>query len=127
MDEPTNGLDIPSKKQFRKLVSSVLEQDRLIMISTHQVRDLDHLIDAVIVVDENQILLHQSLDYISEKLHFATLTSTEDDQRVLYAEPSLKGYTVVMENAERVESKVDLERLFNAVISNPVRIRQLFQ
>lgn len=130
MDEPTNGLDIPSKSQFRKLVSSVFEEDRLMLISTHQVRDLDNLIDAVIVLDESEILLHQSLEVISQQLRFTTLSSAENDHRVLYAEPSLQGYTVVMENAEqpesRTESKVDLERLFHAAIQQPERIRTLF-
>ena len=126
MDEPTNGLDIPSKRQFRKLLSAVVTDDKLIIISTHQVRDLDNLIDSIIVLDEQEILLHQRLDEISERLRFGTLSSTENDQRVLYAEPSLLGYTVVMENLERQESKVDLERLFNAAVQNPERIRQLF-
>lgn len=126
MDEPTNGLDIPSKSQFRKMVSSVFDEERVILISTHQVRDLDNLIDAVIVLEESEILLHQSLEYISERLRFATLSSAEDNQRILYAEPSLKGYNVVMENPERDNTKVDLEKLFQAVTTNPARIRQLF-
>lgn len=125
MDEPTNGLDIPSKQQFRKLVTSVLRDDKIMLISTHQVRDLDNLIDSVIVLEDREILLHQGLEYISERLRFATLSSTEDDQRVLYAEPSLQGYTVVMENPERQESRVDLERLFNAAVQNPERMRAL--
>lgn len=127
MDEPTNGLDIPSKSKFRKLVVSAMKEDQLILISTHQVRDLDNLIDSVIVLEENEILLHQPLDYVSEQLRFATLSSADNDQRVLYAEPSLQGYTVVMENENQEESKVDLERLFNAATKNPERIRQLFR
>lgn len=135
MDEPTNGLDIPSKKQFRKLVTSVLQEDKILLISTHQVRDLDNLIDSVIVLENREILLHQSLEYISERLQFATLSSVEDDQRVLYAEPSLKGYTVVMENTVQesghrdfqMDSRVDLEKLFQAALHNPERIRTLFQ
>lgn len=127
MDEPTNGLDIPSKSQFRKLVTSVLEPERILLISTHQVRDLDNLIDAVIVLDENHIVLHQHLELIGERLRFTTLTSAESEADVLYAEPSLQGYTVVMENHARHESRVDLERLFNAVINNPARICQLFE
>lgn len=127
MDEPTNGLDIPSKTKFRKLVASVLEIDRIILISTHQVRDLDSLIDSIIMMDENQILLNQSLEAIGERLHFATLTDSAVDERILYAEPHLQGYAVVMENPELLESRVDLEKLFNAVVKNPERIRQLFQ
>ena len=126
MDEPTNGLDIPSKRQFRKLVGSVLREDRLILISTHQVRDLDNLIDSVLLLEGRDMLLHQRLDTISERLRFATLPKADDDQRVLYAEPALHGYAVVMENSEQQESKVDLEKLFNAAMSNPERIRQLF-
>lgn len=126
MDEPTNGLDIPSKKQFRKLLASALRENQLMLISTHQVRDLDNLIDSVIVLQDSEILLHQSLSRVSEQLRFATLSEAENDQRVLYAEPSLQGYTVVMENEEQQESKVDLERLFNAATQNPERIRQLF-
>jgi ABC-2 type transport system ATP-binding protein len=126
MDEPTNGLDIPSKSQFRKLVSAALDENRIILISTHQVRDLDNLIDAVIILEESQLLIHHSLDRISECLHFATLASTEDNERVLYAEPSLRGYTVVMENSDHEESRVDLERLFNAALNNPERMRHLF-
>jgi ABC-2 type transport system ATP-binding protein len=127
MDEPTNGLDIPSKSQFRKLVSAALEADRMILISTHQVRDLDNLIDSVIILEESQILLHQSLDLVEERLHFATMGDTEGDERILYAEPSLRGYTVVMENSDREESRVDLERLFHAVMNQPDRVRQIFE
>lgn len=85
MDEPTNGLDIPSKRQFRKLVASVLREDRLILISTHQVRDLDNLIDSVLILGDRDILLHERLDTISERLRFATLPEAENDQRVLYS------------------------------------------
>ncbi|WP_234734455.1 ABC transporter ATP-binding protein [Tellurirhabdus bombi] len=127
MDEPTNGLDIPSKSQFRRVVASALAPDRLILISTHQVRDLDNLIDAIIILDNSEILLNHSLEHISNRLLFGTLSTVETNERVLYAEPSLRGYTVVMENAEQEDSKVDLERLFNAVTTNRERVKTLFR
>ncbi|MCE7040951.1 ATP-binding cassette domain-containing protein [Dyadobacter sp. CY312] len=127
MDEPTNGLDIPSKSQFRKIVSSALEPDRLILISTHQVRDLDNLIDGIIILEDSEILIQHSLDTVAERLHFGTLPSVEFDTRVLYSEPSLRGYKAVSENSHREESRVDLEQLFNAVMENPARIKQIFQ
>ena len=126
LDEPTNGLDIPSKSQFRRLVASSLEPDRVFLISTHQVRDLDNLIDAVIILDESEILLCQPLHVISERLHFATLPDTAPQEQVLYAEPALRGQAVVMENLYQEESRMDLERLFNAALTNRSRIRQLF-
>lgn len=126
MDEPTNGLDIPSKSQFRKIVSSALEPNRLILISTHQVRDLDNLIDGIIILEDSEILIQHSLDVVAERLHFGTLPSVEFDSRVLYSEPSLRGYKAVIENSDHEESRVDLEQLFNAVMENPARIKQIF-
>jgi len=127
MDEPTNGLDIPSKSQFRKVVSATLEPDRLMLISTHQVRDLDNLIDAVIIIDDNEVLLNHSLNTIADRLLFGTVADITEAQGVLYAEPSLRGYTVVAENSEQAESKVDLERLFNATTANRERVKTLFR
>ena len=126
MDEPTNGLDIPSKSQFRRLVSSALDKDRLVLISTHQVRDLDNLIDAIIILEDSKILIQHSLDTVAERLCFGTLPSIEYDNRVLYSEPSLRGYKAVFENSTQEESRVDLEHLFNAVLENPQRISQIF-
>jgi ABC-2 type transport system ATP-binding protein len=127
MDEPTNGLDIPSKSQFRKLVSSSLQADRTILISTHQVRDLDNLIDSIIILEDSKILIQHSLDIVAERLCFGTLPSIEFDQRVLYSVPSLRGYNAVFENSTQEESRVDLEQLFNAVMENPERIKAIFQ
>jgi ABC-2 type transport system ATP-binding protein len=116
MDEPTNGLDIPSKVQFRKLIASVLTADRCIVISTHQVRDLDSLIDTLLVLDEREITINQSLDEISEKLTFGSYPGTEGLE-VLYEEESIRGKNVILTNMTGKFSKVDLELLFNAIVS----------
>ncbi len=76
MDEPTNGLDIPSKSQFRKLVSASLTDDRLLVISTHQVRDLDSLIDSVMVLHNHDLLLSAPLTQVSQRLRFERLDGT---------------------------------------------------
>src|SRR6476646_1051682 len=98
LDEPTNGLDIPSKAKFRKLISSVFTEDKMIFISTHQIRDLDQLIDRVIIVDHGELLLHASISEITNKLCFKTVSELPAEETVLYAEPSLKGYSIVAEN-----------------------------
>lgn len=126
MDEPTNGLDIPSKSQFRKIVSSALDEERTILISTHQTRDLDNLIDSVIILENSKVLIHHSLDVVAERLCFETLAEIEHGSNVLYAEPSLRGFRAVTENFRGEESRVDLEQLFNAVMENPERIRKIF-
>ena len=122
MDEPTNGLDIPSKSQFRKLIASTFTDDKLIVISTHQVRDLDQLIDNVIIVDGGSVILNASINDISEKLAFRTLQTTEGMDSVIYAESSLMGHSVIAPNTEGVDTKVNLELLFNAALSNHLEI-----
>eukprot|EP01133_Synstelium_polycarpum_P012722 gene12722-14931_t len=70
MDEPTNGLDIPSKVQFRKIMASALTEERCMVISTHQVRDLDSLIDSLLVLHQEEIVINRSLDDIAERIQF---------------------------------------------------------
>ncbi|MFR9620801.1 MAG: ABC transporter ATP-binding protein [Rikenellaceae bacterium] len=77
MDEPTNGLDIPSKSQFRKIVARETTDDRMVIISTHQVRDLDNLIDSIIILNQNHVALNATVGHIAERLTFKQLTSDE--------------------------------------------------
>ncbi|RZL34828.1 MAG: ABC transporter ATP-binding protein, partial [Pedobacter sp.] len=124
MDEPTNGLDIPSKTQFRKIMASALTEDRCIIISTHQVRDLDNLIDTVIMLDENSVALKASVEEITNKLCFKRVK--EIDDTVIYAEPSLSGYNAVMPNYHQEDSKLDIELLFNAVLAEKGKLKPIF-
>lgn len=127
LDEPTNGLDIPSKIRFRKLISSVFDSERMIFISTHQIRDLDNLIDRVVIVDNGELLLNASITEIAQKLCFKTVAEIADKNKVLYSEESLKGYSVVMENIANEDSKIDLEQLFNGITENPEKAKSIFQ
>jgi ABC-2 type transport system ATP-binding protein len=126
LDEPTNGLDIPSKIQFRKLMASVMNDERTIIISTHQVRDLENLIDKIIIVDNGSLLLSASLADISDKLCFKTVNEIADTSKVLYAEETLKGISIVQKNIAGENSKVNLEQLFNAVTEKPEMIKAIF-
>lgn len=126
LDEPTNGLDIPSKTVFRKLVSEALDEHCCIILSTHQVRDLETLIDTVIVLNNANIVFNQSIDATCEKLHFSLSGSLEKPDNVLYAEMTPRGYSVITKNEQGDESKVDLETLFNLCIQQPETIHRLF-
>ncbi len=127
MDEPTNGLDIPSKSQFRKIVSKALEPHQLFVISTHQVRDLENLIDNVIILENNKILLNEGVNMLSERLHFGTSATLEQSDDLLYFEQGIRGFQTVSINTSGVESKVDLEHLFNAAINAPEKMKYIFQ
>lgn len=115
MDEPTNGLDIPSKIQFRKIISAAASDDRCIIISTHQVRDLDSLIDTVIVLNDKKIILNKSLDDISEKLLFSPF-SKANQISIIYREENTIGTNTLSINDQEQYNKVDMELLFNAIM-----------
>jgi ABC-2 type transport system ATP-binding protein len=111
MDEPTNGLDIPSKSTFRKLLASSLGEEQAVIISTHQVRDLESLIDAVIILDDKEIIFNRTLDEIAGKLDFRIVSPDED---AFYRESSPAGTAGVVPNRTGERSTVSLELLFNA-------------
>lgn len=125
MDEPTNGLDIPSKAQFRRAVASSLGEDRTFLISTHQVRDLGNLIDPVIILDEGEIILNQGLEFLGRRIAVTKEANPPEEGGAVYYESGLGGYTVVRPRTEGEESLVDLETLFNAAVSNKRFFRSL--
>ena len=124
MDEPTNGLDIPSKAQFRKAVTKYTREDSVILISTHQVRDLENIIDPIIILDRQEVLLNATIAEISEKLHFDY--SNEANQYALYRELVPGGNIQVSLNQTKEESKVNLEALFNTVYQHKELIKEVF-
>lgn len=124
LDEPTNGLDIPSKTQFRKVMASAFDENKCVLISTHQVRDLESLIDPIIILDRNQVLLNNSVEEISRKLLFSY--SSVKPAEALFSEQTMLGYTSVLENKHNEISTLNIEALFNAVVTNKGRIKELF-
>ena len=124
LDEPTNGLDIPSKAQFRSALMKYTGEDSTIVISTHQVRDLENIIDPIINLDRQDVLLNASLEDISRKLYFDYGTQLHPES--LYSEQLPGGFIQVYPNAEGADSKVNIEALFNAVHHNKEFIKGLF-
>jgi ABC-2 type transport system ATP-binding protein len=127
LDEPTNGLDIPSKTQFRKALASVVSDYSAIIISTHQVRDLENLIDPVIILEEGQIVFNHTMDEITDRLRVVHQADPPDPETALFSEQTLKGYMVVTENPDSEASNINLETLFNTVINSRERISMIFQ
>ena len=125
MDEPTNGLDIPSKAQFRKAITRYTSEDSTILISTHQVRDLENIIDPIIILDKQDVLLDATVEEISDKLFFDY--SSERKPEALYSEMTPGGNIQVSLNSEKKESKINTEALFNAVHAHKDLIKSLFR
>jgi len=124
MDEPTNGLDIPSKAQFRSAIMKHTSEECAIVISTHQVRDLENVIDPIIILDRKDVLLNATIEEISEKLYFDYGTTLNPNS--LYSEQLPGGFIQVVPNTEHKDSKINIEALFNAVHKNKQIVKNLF-
>ena len=125
MDEPTNGLDIPSKTQFRAAIMKYTAEDSTIVISTHQVRDLENVIDPIVILDRHDVLLNASIEEITDKLYFDY--GTELHPGSLYCEQLPGGFIQVYPNTTGKESKVNIEALFNTVHRHKDLLKDIFK
>jgi ABC-2 type transport system ATP-binding protein len=107
-------------------MASVATEERIVIISTHQVRDLHSLIDAIIILDSGKIILNESAEAITEKLSFEIIEGAENASHILYEEDNVRGKVVVRENTNAKDTKLDIELLFNAVMLNKAKIQHIF-
>jgi ABC-2 type transport system ATP-binding protein len=126
LDEPTNGLDIVSKGQFRKVMAGAVDEKKCIVISTHQIKDLENLIDRVTIIDEGKILFDQTIDVIQERLLFRLSYDPGEAEGAIYSEDSFRGSALILPNTEGEDSRPDLEMLYKAVMLRSERINGLF-
>lgn len=124
MDEPTNGLDIPGKSQFRKLIARNMNDRRSILISTHQVADIDRMLDQVVILDEEGVQLDESVKTLCEKLLFVERGDPAEFPELIYSQPTLEGCGMVLPNHTGQESRLNLELLFNAMCTETARVQQ---
>ena len=117
LDEPTNGLDIPSKSIFRKVLVGSVNDEQLVIISTHQVKDIETILDTVVILDQGKIIFNNTMENIASQLQFKHITSLNGVEEVIYSEKSPGGYRVVVETLDEEETEIDLELLFKDVIS----------
>jgi ABC-2 type transport system ATP-binding protein len=123
MDEPTNGLDIPSKSVFRRLLAGYVDESRMVIISTHQVADVESLIDNIVVLDSQGVALNATTSEICSKLKFG---KAEEGDEVLYSERTISGDMAVSLNREGEDTQLSIELLFNATTANRDAIAAIF-
>jgi len=126
MDEPTNGLDIPSKSQFRRIIASSVNEERSIIISTHQIRDLGLMIDPVLILDQSRFILNASQDVILNTVSFVKAQSKEEIPDALYSEEAAGMIQAIVPKRDHISTLLDIELLFNAAISSPALV-ELFK
>lgn len=126
-DEPTNGLDISAKRQFRVALSSVMDENKTIVISTHQVYDVEQILDHVVIADNNRILLNKSMCEVSERLRFNFTNDPRRAQEALYSLQVPAGFSIInyVEDPSQ-ETEVNLESLFELTQHNPELVQCIF-
>ena len=125
LDEPTNGLDIPSKALFRQVIAKYCSDETTIIISTHQVKDVENLIDPIVILDHDDVLINASFAEITKKIYFEY--GPERIANAFYSEMLPSGYINVLPNDEGLESNINIEALFNAVMKNKEQIKNLMK
>lgn len=126
MDEPTNGLDIPGKAVFRRFIASSVSDDRIIVISTHQVRDIDRILDHVIIMNERSLVLNEPINVITDRLAFLNTTDRELIDHALVAQPGLGNAQIIIANDGTYDTEVNLETLFELATTRRDVIASLF-
>lgn len=127
MDEPTNGLDIPAKSAFRKYVIESMSDDRIFVISTHQVRDVSQILDHILIMDKQKVLLDCTVSEIQDKMKFTETVNNELINNALFAVKGLGGASVILPNEDGDDSELNIELLFDFAISDPEKLNSLFQ
>jgi ABC-2 type transport system ATP-binding protein len=126
LDEPANGLDIPSRKQLRTLLARAMREDRAIVISTHQVHEIEALVDTIAILHGGNIVVHQPVDELTRRIFIGTQAETPEPANTLYSERAVGGWLVVKERTAEPESTLDLETLFQAAVADPDRLKAIF-
>ena len=127
LDEPTNGLDIPSKGLFRRLVAEALSDEQVFLVSTHQVRDIESLIDLIVILHKGRVLFNHTVAEVSGNLRTSVSASRpEEGGGLLYTEATVGGFASVWKDHGAGDGRLDLELLFKAVIANPETCGSLF-
>jgi len=145
MDEPTNGLDIASKKQFRRVIASNMTDERTIIIATHQVHDVEQLLDHVLIlgvqgvqralgvqgvqgVQDNSLAPHSQLRFdatvsrLTQEYSFTLAPQPTAD--ALYTERTAQGYACIApRHPDDEETPLNLELLYSAVQNGKIEMK----
>ena len=123
LDEPTNGLDIPSKSVFRRLLAGYVDDSRMGVISTHQVADVERLLDSIVILDNMGVALAATTQEICSKLKFG---HANERTRAIYTESTIAGDLSVSINDDYEDTMLNIELLFNATTANRNAIAAIF-
>lgn len=116
LDEPTNGLDIPARQALRQMLAEQVNDERTIVISTHAARDIENLVDRLVILEPHRMVLNESIATLSTLFGVGVVPA---GVKPLYSEPSVAGVRGVWVAEGDEESRMDMEMMFNAATKSP--------
>lgn len=126
LDEPTNGLDITSMRTLRKLIASNMTDDKTIIISTHHINEISSLLDHIIILNNKKVVFDHSVMETGRALSFVESDKETDNNNALYSMTSAYGNRIILPNTSGIDSEIDYELLFEAVLDDSSKIDTLF-
>lgn len=121
LDEPTNGLDITAKTALRSILASYIDDTKTIIISTHQAHDIENLTDRIVILEEGNILINNTVSELQQYFGFGIAEGRE----AIYSTASLAGNVGIWAAEGDEESRFDLELLFNAAMKSSEAIQRV--
>ena len=110
LDEPTLGLDILYRKQFyTNLLNDYFDEERTIVITTHQVEEVEHILSDLVFIKEGRIALNCTMDEVQER--YVELMVPPDkagmarDMKPLYERELFGRHIFLYENSDREQLK----------------------
>lgn len=102
LDEPTAGLDPKERVRFRNLLSE-LSRDRIIIVSTHIVSDIEFISNEIVMIKDKELLYKDTIDNICEKLHGKVFETEIENNEII---DFRKNYLSLSEKQEHGKVKV---------------------
>ena len=126
LDEPTNGLDITAMRTLRKLIASNMTDDRTIIISTHHINEISSLLDHIVILNNRKVAFDHSVHETGRALSFVESDKETDKNNALYSMSSAYGNRLILPNTSGIDSEIDYELLYEAVLDDSRKINALF-
>lgn len=131
LDEPFNALDVPSKEVLKKAMISRFDESKNFILSSHQIREMENLVDSICIMKDSQLVLNAGLEQVAEKFSFVLGGIAEGEnninegEEIIFSKDTAYGNVSVVENTSGKETVVDLELLFAAVLARPEKFTNL--
>ena len=111
LDEPTLGLDIAFRKEFfNTILGEFFDEQRTIFISTHQVEEVEDILQEIIFIDKGKIILNEEVEQLKQRLHVLSLPSDRraelEDKKPNLINSALGFVSAVVDSSIEIEGAI---------------------